>query len=83
MSLDKAIKHRKERRQEHRGSARFDRSCRPHGGCPWCERARTISRRRLAATLALALAGCGGDTRDDDRAGIEPVDCKTNPEKCR
>ena len=32
MSLDKAIKHGKEKRK-----AYSDRSCRNHGGCPWCE----------------------------------------------
>ncbi len=35
--LDKAIKHKKEYREEYRKSKRFDKSCRNHGGCPHCE----------------------------------------------
>ena len=45
MSLNQAIKHRKEHRREYRGSARFARSCRPHGECEWCRK------NRLANTL--------------------------------
>lgn len=37
MSLDKAIEHGKEKRKPYRGSKAIDRSCRNHGGCPWCE----------------------------------------------
>ncbi len=37
MSLDKAIEHGKEKRKPYYTSGRFDRSCRPHGGCPYCE----------------------------------------------
>jgi hypothetical protein len=37
MSLEKAIQHGKEHRKPYRGSKRFDRSCRNHGGCPYCE----------------------------------------------
>lgn len=37
MGLEKAIFHGKEKRKEYQGSKRFDRSCRNHGGCPWCE----------------------------------------------
>lgn len=36
MSLDKAITHGKERRKPYYKSCRFDRTCRPHGGCPYC-----------------------------------------------
>lgn len=43
MSLDKAIKHKKEHRKEYRDSRRFDRTCRCHGSCPYCERNRTHS----------------------------------------
>ena len=41
MSLDKAIKHGKEKRKPYRKSKSFDPSCRNHGGCPWCESSRT------------------------------------------
>ena len=37
MSLDKAIEHGKEHRKPYYGSKNFDKSCRNHGGCPWCE----------------------------------------------
>jgi len=40
MSFDKAIASGQEHRKPWRGSARFDGSCRPHGGCPWCEAGR-------------------------------------------
>lgn len=35
--MDKAIEHGKEHRQPYHGSKQFDRSCRNHGDCPWCE----------------------------------------------
>jgi len=41
MSLDKAIKHGKEKRKPYRKAKAFDASCRNHGGCPWCESSRT------------------------------------------
>lgn len=37
MSLDKAIRSGKEHRKKYYGSKAIDRSCRNHGGCPWCE----------------------------------------------
>jgi len=49
VSLDKAIKHGKERRKPYRKSAAFDRSCRPGGGCPWCAGNRTYQARRAEA----------------------------------
>lgn len=36
MSLDKAIQYGKEHRKQYRGSKRFDKSCRNHGGCDYC-----------------------------------------------
>lgn len=56
MTLEKAIKHGKERRKPYRDSRRFDFTCRNHGAgnahpCPWCERNRLFAnRRRLAKT---------------------------------
>ena len=38
--LDKAIAHGKERRSPYRGSKVFDRTCRNHGSCPYCEEGR-------------------------------------------
>lgn len=37
MSLEKAIKHGKEKRKRYYNSGDFDHTCRPHGGCPYCE----------------------------------------------
>ena len=37
MSLDKAIKHGKEHRKPYSGSKAIDKTCRNHGGCPWCK----------------------------------------------
>jgi hypothetical protein len=42
MSLDKAIEHKKERRKQFQKSKAFDRTCRNHGSCPYCESNRTI-----------------------------------------
>ena len=36
MSLDKAIKHGKEKRKPYRGSKAIDCTCRNHGSCVWC-----------------------------------------------
>lgn len=44
MSLEKAIKHGKEKRKPYRGSKRFDPQCRPHGNCSWCMRNRLHKR---------------------------------------
>lgn len=41
MSLDKAIKHKKEKRKPYKGSKAFDCSCRNHGSCSWCKSNRT------------------------------------------
>lgn len=37
MSLDKAIEHNKEFRKPYVGSKAFDRTCRNHGSCTWCQ----------------------------------------------
>lgn len=37
MALDKAIQHGKEHRKPYKGGKAIDRTCRNHGGCPWCE----------------------------------------------
>lgn len=40
MALDKAIRSGKEHRKPYYGSKAFDKACRNHGGCPWCEKNR-------------------------------------------
>ena len=37
MALDKAIQHGKEHRKPYFSSRAIDKTCRNHGGCPWCE----------------------------------------------
>jgi hypothetical protein len=46
MSLDKAIKHKKEHRKSYYKSDKFDKTCRPHGGCPYCKNNRMHKHRR-------------------------------------
>jgi hypothetical protein len=46
MSLDKAIEFGKEKRKQFRKSKAFDRTCRNHGSCPWCEGNRTFQARK-------------------------------------
>lgn len=46
MSLDKSIERKKEKRKPFRGSKRFDRTCRNHGSCGYCENTRTFERKR-------------------------------------
>ena len=48
MPLDKAIASGKEQRKPYRGSKAFDRSCRNHRGCNWCERNRAHRKERRA-----------------------------------
>jgi hypothetical protein len=49
MSLEKAIQHGKEKRAQYQGrtSKRFDRSCRNHGNCGYCENNRLFSFKKL------------------------------------
>jgi len=44
--LDKAILSKKEHRREYRGSKSIDRTCRNHGGCPYCIDNRLASSKR-------------------------------------
>ena len=37
MGLEKAIKHKKEKRKPYRKAKAVDKQCRNHGGCPWCK----------------------------------------------
>jgi hypothetical protein len=53
MSLEKAIKSGKEKRKPYYGSKAFDRTCRNHGTCKWCEENRLYkNKKKLAAALA-------------------------------
>lgn len=55
MSLDKAINSGKEHRKPYRKSKRFDKTCRNHGGCPYCEGNRKHS------TAVRKMKGMGED----------------------
>lgn len=46
MSLDKAIKHGKEKRSQYRKAKAVDPSCRNHGTCNWCKEGRLHSNKR-------------------------------------
>lgn len=50
MTLNKAIFHKKEHREEYRGSKRFDRSCRNHGNCGYCKGNRTFHLKKADLT---------------------------------
>lgn len=68
MSLDKSIKHRKDKRQPYRGSARFDRSCRHGGSCDYCRNARLRhdARERAEASEQLSDLSQGTHPMDID-----------------
>lgn len=66
MGFDKHYANRKDQREPYRGSKSFDRSCRNHGSCPYCEGARTVWRKRIAAEERLAW-------EDFDSASLEDV----------
>lgn len=53
MSLDKAIKHGKEKREPYRKSRAIDYSCRHGGSCDYCRGNRTIDAKRKAADAKL------------------------------
>jgi len=40
MALDKAIEHGKEKRKKYTKAKAVDRTCRNHGTCPYCTKAR-------------------------------------------
>jgi len=46
MSLDKAIKHGKEKRKKYYGSKAIDSSCRSHGSCPHCQAVRAYKQKK-------------------------------------
>jgi hypothetical protein len=59
MSLDKAIRHKKENREDYRGSKKIDRSCRNHGTCNYCSGNRQINKLKLDQVI---------DMIDEDQA---------------
>lgn len=51
MSLDKAIKSGKEHRKQYYGCKSFDKTCRNHGGCPWCEENRQYKYKKVIESI--------------------------------
>lgn len=51
-------------KKEYTGSKRFDRSCRSHGDCPWCQANRTISTRREEVTAREEMGLCASGDAD-------------------
>lgn len=46
MSFLKAIEYKKEKRKEYKGGKAVCKSCRNHGGCPYCEDNRTYKNKQ-------------------------------------
>lgn len=55
MSLDKGIKHGKEKRKKYRGAKAVDCTCRNHGSCSWCKRNRLHRRKKREAAAKDSL----------------------------
>lgn len=51
MSLDKAIKHGKEKRRPYSGAKAVDCTCRNHGSCEWCRGNRLHGTRKRAKKM--------------------------------
>ncbi len=56
MSMNKAIKYGKEHRKPYYGSKAIDRTCRNHGGCPWCEENRKYKNIKKIQSMNSQLA---------------------------
>lgn len=55
MSLNKAIQHKREHRKPYHGAKVVAKSCRNHGGCPWCEGNMTYKYRKKEIQLESEL----------------------------
>lgn len=58
MGFEKAIEHKKTKRKPYRRSKAFDKSCRNHGSCAWCQKNRhhkNIIREQKANEEALSI----------------------------
>lgn len=51
MSLDKAIKYGKEKRQPYRRAKAIDPWCRNHGNCRWCEESRLYKNKKREKSI--------------------------------
>ena len=57
MSLDKSIKHGKERRKQYRGTKAYDKTCRNHGSCDYCRNNRLHNCKKRLAKMMEAQEG--------------------------
>ena len=64
MTHTKAIASGKEHRKPYRKSKRHDKTCRNHGGCPWCLRNRTHAVKRQEP------GECPGDAWESNAAEV-------------
>ena len=66
MSLDKAIKHGKEKRKPYYGAQAIDCTCRPHGSCEWCRSNRLYQQLKMEEVSRQAL-----EEMEDEQSGSE------------
>lgn len=59
MALNKAIKSGKEYRKPYYRSKAIDKTCRNHGGCPWCEENRKYKYLKTFQKTLDKLKECG------------------------
>jgi len=75
VSFDNEHPGRKDRRRRYYRSAASDRTCRPHGSCPWCQRARLYKLRRENEALRLELRALALEQLPAfDLSGVKPFD---------
>jgi len=55
MTLDKAIKHKKEHRKQYRGAKAVDKSCRNHGNCEYCKENRQYHNKKREESSKTAI----------------------------
>ena len=65
MSLEQSIIHGKEHRKPYHGSQRFDKTCRCHGGCNYCQGNRMHSTEVRKARCAGQIAEVITTTKEE------------------
>jgi hypothetical protein len=65
MGLEKAIKHKKEKRKLYTDSKRFDYSCRNHGGCDYCKNNRTFFHKKQVSRTNFMLMDYWNNIAED------------------
>lgn len=57
MSMDKAIAHKKEKREPYRGIKAYCKMCRNHGSCEYCKNNRLHNQKKRLARLNELMSG--------------------------